>query len=625
MTSFAAGFAVRPAMWSLVFALSLAAGVQAQVVSWPNYNKGYDGQRYSPLKQITTRNVKRLKPVCEAQLGDAGAFQAGPVVIGRILYATTSSTTVALDAATCKIRWQHIYRYEQKPVSRTNRGVAYADGRIYRGTGDGRILALDAASGKELWRVKAGNPELGEFFSAAPIVWQGSLFIGKAGSDWGIRGQMLALDANDGRALWHFNLVPKEGEPGFATWKIPATAETGGGGTWSSYTLDDETGELFVSVGNPAPSFNPDARPGDNLYTDSLVVLDARTGKLNWHYQVTPNDAFDLELAAAPVIYRDAQGRRMVALGSKDGYLYGIDRLTHARVFRTPVTTVMDPMPKPSPEGVRICPGFFGGVEWNGPALAGDTIYVGAVDLCNIIKSGRPAYEPGRYFHGTASILSMDERDVTPRGWLYAIDATTGQPRWKFHADSPLLAGVTPTAGGLVFTGDVDGNLLAFDAHSGKPLFKHQTGGAMAGGVVTYEVDGVQYIAATSGNVSRGPMFSLAGTPKIVILSTRTKRKKPEITKVAEDISAAESKARFHGMESYLGSILYLRFCASCHGANGDGSLGPALRGVVARKDGRPLEQIIRDPRSATMPRLYPKPLGDTEVDQLVEFLKAWK
>jgi alcohol dehydrogenase (cytochrome c) len=608
--------------------LSLLVQAAQPEVHWRTYNNGYDGQRYSPLDQINAKNVGKLKPVCEAHLGDEGTFQSGPVVIGNRMYVTTAHTVVALDAGNCRIHWQHIYTPEQNEVSKTNRGVAWLDGRVYRGTGDGRILAIDAATGKELWRVKAADPTVGEFFSSAPIAWKGVLYSGISGSDWGTRGRVMAFDVATGRELWRFNTVPKAGEPGYDSWKIPETAERGGGGTWSSYTLDTDAAELFVSVGNPAPSFSPDSRPGDNLYTESVIVLDANTGKLKWHYQFMPNDGLDLDVAAAPVLYRDSAGRKLVAVGSKDGYLYAVDRATRKLVFRTAITTVMpDPLPRPTREGIRICPGFVGGVEWNGPAfnVANNTLVVGSVDLCNIYRTGKVEYKPGMYYHGTAAEVSMDDRDIQARGWVYAIDAASGQVRWNYRAESPVIAAVTPTGGGLVFTGDVDGKLMAFDSETGRILYTHDTGSAMAGGIVTYMQGETQYLAALTGNVSRGPFFALAGSPRVILYSLNASSDVPAIVKVAKDVTDRVEPKQWKAFYGYYGAKMYLKYCASCHGGNGDGSLGPALRGVKQRKDPRSVAEIIRDPKSALMPRLFPKTLGEKEVNQVADFINAWK
>ena len=246
--------------------------------------------------------------------------------------------------------------------------MAFANGQLFRGTPDGRLLAIDAASGKTLWQQQVGDPAQGEFFSSVPVIWQGLLITGSAGSDCGIRGRIMAYEQESGREVWRFYTIPRGKETGAETWKDWKSARYGGGGSWTTYTLDMASGEVFVPVGNPAPDFAPSHRPGANLFTDSMVVLDARTGALKWWHQMLSNDGLDLDLAAAPMLYWNSKGRPMVAIGSKDGYLYGVDRETHKRVFKIPVTTIQKPDRAPTAQGVHSCPGPLGGVEWNGPA-----------------------------------------------------------------------------------------------------------------------------------------------------------------------------------------------------------------------------------------------------------------
>lgn len=266
------GLVSTGALFAKALSLCMAAEPTQSPGPWPTYNNGYDGQRFASAKQITPANVATLKRVCEAHLGDAGAFHSGPIVIGNVIYVTTAHTTVALDAMNCAIHWRHVYKPEQDEVYPVNRGLAYLDGRVFRGTGDGRVFALDATTGKLAWQVKAGDPLVGEFFSSAPIAWDGLVFIGAAGGDWGIRGFVIALDAKTGKERWRFYTIPMGNEIGAKSWKSPDDAKRGGGAMWTSYTLDAAAGELFVPVGNPAPDFAPDFRLGDNLFTDSLVV-----------------------------------------------------------------------------------------------------------------------------------------------------------------------------------------------------------------------------------------------------------------------------------------------------------------------------------------------------------------
>jgi alcohol dehydrogenase (cytochrome c) len=399
-----------------------------------------------------------------------------------------------------------------------NRGVAYLDGRLFRGTPDGRLLALDAMTGAVVWEDSVGDSGVGEFISSAPIAWNGMVYVGLAGSDWGIRGRMMAFDAATGKERWHFYTIPMGSEPGAETWKIPETARHGGGAQWTSYALDTTSHELFVPVANPSPDFAPQSRPGDNLYTNSMIVLDAGTGQLRWHYQLTPADGFDYDLGAAPMLY-DTDGGARVALGSKDGHVYAIDRASRELVFKTPVTTIINADSAPTVTGILACPGSLGGVEWNGPAYHPKlkTIYVGAVDWCAtfVTTTSTPTFKPGEGHVGTSY---APPAGATATGWLTAIDAQSGAKKWQFHAPQPIVAGVTPTAGGVVFTGDLAGTFYAFDAASGKVLLRHETAGAIAGGIVTYMVGGRQYVALTSGNISR-TTFQTGGSPTLIIMA----------------------------------------------------------------------------------------------------------
>lgn len=605
----------------LAVALLIAAAAfnvafaESSADQWLTYNNGYDSDRFSAAAQITPANVGGLKRVCEIDLGDAGSFHAGPILVDDTLYINTAHTTVALDPRSCAIRWHYVYHPQQTEVYPVNRGIAYLDGRLFRGTSDGRVLALDAKTGQELWVVKAGEPARGEFFSSAPIAWDGLVFIGAAGSDWGIRGFMLALDASTGKERWRFHTVPMGKEPGAQTWKNPKTALHGGGGLWTTYTLDTQRGELFLPVANPAPDYAPDTRPGSNLYTDSLVVLDAKSGRLKWYHQFDSNDGLDYDLGAAPALYRSADGKERLVAGDKDGYVYVLDRTTHQVLFRTAVTTINNQGTRPLPGG-RACPGPLGGVEWNGPAVDPATrrIYVGAVDACYTIVAGTPKYIPGQFYFGTTQTPIAS--DGPGRGWVYAIDGDSGQTLWNYHADAPVVAGVTPTAGGVVFTGDLGGNLLALDAQNGTLLFKYNTGGSIAGGVITYESGGRQYLATTSGNISRMTFAGTAGSPKIIIFTTGLDKDEPAIVQVPQEASAVPASPLEHG------HALFSQYCSSCHGAAGEGSVGPALKGESSRKDLAQAMAFIKEPISP-MPKLYPSPLSDADVADVATFIES--
>jgi len=623
---------VRTALIALLGVLQAGIACGQAAVGWPSYNLGYSSERYSPLAEITPRNVGRLGPVCETQVGEMGPFQSGLLVIGRRLYLTTPRSTLALDAVTCAVIWRHVHAQPGYNINPSNRGPAYADGRVFRGTADGAVLALDAATGAQLWKVQAGRPERGEVFSAAPIVWRGRLYIGTTGGDWGGQGRVMAFDARDGHELWRFNVVPQDHEAGADTWNLAPGAARGGGSTWSSYTLDPASGELFLATGNPAPALAPNRRAGANLFTDALVVLDAASGKLDWYVQPLPGDALDYDMAAAPMLYRDARGRALVALAGKDGYLYLIDRATHRSIAQVPVTTIVDRGVVPTVAGVRVCPGAFGGVEWNGPAFDArtHTVFVGAVDMCMIYRRDG-GDGGGSASFGTTVVPSAGDPLA---GWVTAVDGTSGKTLWRYHAGAPILAGLTATAGGVLFTGDSHGTFLALDSATGRQLEKIDVGGTLAGGVVTYEVDGRQYVAYAAGGVVRGSFVKDVIEPEVVIAAleppgTVGRRAvarviEPELAPNPPPPAAGGDSAPGSARTAYAhGAALYANLCTLCHGPRGEGFTAPRLREVAHRADPRPVAQIIRDPGPG-MPRFYPGVLSDRDVADLALFIDQW-
>jgi alcohol dehydrogenase (cytochrome c) len=593
---------------------------------WAMYNMGYDGVRSSPLADITEKNVATLRPVCRVKLGEEGTLQAGPVVVGETLFVTTAHSTAALNATTCQPIWRFVDPAKKVDVNPVNRGVAYLDGRLFRGTPDGRLVALRSNSGQVLWNVKVGDPSIGEFTSSAPIAWHGLVYMGIAGGDWGIRGRVMAFDAATGREKWRFWTVAMGNERGAETWHIPETAKHGGGAMWTSYTLDPRTSELFVPTGNPAPDFNPTSRPGDNLFTNSVVVLDATSGALRWWYQVSPNDGFDYDLGAAPVLYSGRSGDPRVLLASKDGNIYALDRHSHQLKFKTPITTISKEGPLPTAAGVHACPGPLGGVEWNGPAFDASThtFYVGSVDWCGNFFLGPPKYTAGSLYWATNVVPIAED---TARGWLTSVDAENGAIRWKFRAPAPIVAGVTHTAGGLVFTGDLHGNFYAFDAATGRVLYEANLGGAIAGGVITYSVNGRQYVVAPAGNISRGT-FGVLGSPTLYVMALGGAAQGmagdsaafPTI--VLPDVAAADSRNVGAAGNLVAGSTAagekVFQLCAACHGTHGEGGAGANLQ--TSKRDLAAIIAYIKAPTGA-MPKLYPAPLSDADVSAVAAYV----
>ncbi len=400
-------------------------------------------------------------------------------------------------------------------------------------------------------------------------------------------------------------------ETGAGTWKRPESAKTGGGAVWGVMSVDVTTGELFVPVGNPWPDIDSGYRPGANLFTNSMLVLDARTGTLKWWYQAVIEDKHDADLAAAPVLYRDGRIRDVLAFAGKDGYVTALDRDTHKLLFRTPVTRIENPTASATPGGVHICPGFAGGVEWNGPTLdpQNGVLVTGSVEWCMTIVSAPVSYKPPQVGYG-----GYPKPDPVSRGWVTAVDSQTGEVRWRYQAEKPVIAGVTPTAGGLIFTGDMAGNFLVLDSKSGGLLKKVQTGGAMAGGVVTYQIGGRQYVAFASGNVSRNT-WGVAGAPSVVVMALDA-RPAPGAQSSAPSIAAAAQAP-----EPAHGKILFGQICASCHGPDGDMVDDHKLSTLKSRRDYASTVGFIENP-APPMPRLFPGTLSEPDVHDLAAYLQ---
>jgi alcohol dehydrogenase (cytochrome c) len=475
---------------------------------WLMYNRTLDGQRYSSLDQITRKNAGKMTATCLFQLGEVGWFQANPVVYDGVMYITSPYNTYAINARTCEKIWTRLYPENSEGMTgpvRVVRGVALYKGKIFRVTPNGHLLALDAKTGDVLWDVLLTDVHHGYWLSAAPIAYDGKVIIAEAGADWGANGHIFALNADNGKVVWKFDVIPTGTQPGANTWK--SGSEHGGGSSWSTYTLSPREGRLYVSVGNPAPSFNGAMRPGDNLYTDSVVVLDFHTGKLIWYVQQIAHDIHDWDTGDAPVIY-EQNGRSYMAV---------YDRMSHKLLTKMVVTSQKNMDAPITPEGTYVCPGSQGGVEWNGAAYSPNDrlLFVNAVDWCGTSTLIEDRYVEGSmYFNGS---YKLDPKDRA-KGWTRAFDAGTGQPAWTRQSPTPMLAALTPTAGGVLFTGDLDGYFLALDSKTGETLYRFNTGGAIAGAPATYLVDGKQYVAITSGNSSR-VVWHDAGAMTVAVFS----------------------------------------------------------------------------------------------------------
>jgi len=499
-----------------------AAALRAADTStdWPMHLHDYAGTRYSPLRQITGRNAGRLQAICSYQVGAIENFLTGPVVWRGVMYLTTPELTMAIDAATCREKWRYKWDWLAEPQWKNHRGVAVQDGYVVRGTADGYLLALDAATGRLLWARHVGNSDAGETFTMPPLIIDSLVIIGPAGSENNAQGWIGAFRLTDGTPVWRFNTIPRPGEPGAETWRNAPDVPVGGGGIWTSPTYDPARGELYVAVTNPAPDLPRELRPGENLYTNSVVTLDVRTGKLRWYASMVPGDFHDWDLTqAAPALTLkvDGEERPVLVTVGKEGMLRAIDRNTRERLYEVPVTTRRNVDLPLTKEGVEVCPGVLGGVEWSGPAYNPDTglLYTPAVDWCSTFGLS----DTVRLIRGRNYMGGTIKFGQTKSGWLTATDAVTGKVRWRYHSTEPMVGAVTTTAGGVVLTGEGTGDFLVLGAADGRELYRFNTGGGIGGGVVTYAVAGRQYIATTSGR--SGFFFGTYGSPTIFVFGLR--------------------------------------------------------------------------------------------------------
>jgi alcohol dehydrogenase (cytochrome c) len=489
--------------------------------NWLYASKDYSGTRFADLRQITPANAKSLRPVCIYRSNFAGATQTNPLVYRGVMYLTVDRTVVAIDATTCRERWTASWDFKSQPLSPANRGVAIKDGRLVRGTADGYLVAYSMSDGAPLWNRKIGGPETSQYMSMPPLIFEDLVIYGPAGADWGAKNWIGAFKLATGEPVWRFNLVPDDNEPGADSWKNPQSRQHGGGSLWTPLSFDAAKGIVYVPVGNPAPDFYGDARPGDNLYTNSVVALDVRSGKMLWYKQFGPADVHDWDLSqTSPIFDANVHGtqRSLMAVAGKDGLLRMLDRNTREQLYEVSITTRDNVSAKPTEAGVHICPGLLGGLEWNGPAYdpGSNTLYVSTVNWCGTftLESKPPQFALNAHYYGGA--VKPDPRDKS-RGFLQALNAADGSVRWRREWPTPLVAAIAATSGGMLFTGDLNNDFHAIDAKTGQTLYSFNTGGTLGGGVITYEHGGKQYVAAMSGVVSG--FFGGYGTSAVVIFA----------------------------------------------------------------------------------------------------------
>ncbi|HTC50418.1 MAG TPA: PQQ-binding-like beta-propeller repeat protein [Steroidobacteraceae bacterium] len=508
------------ALAALAASLKVASGAvpPPPAADWPAYNRTVAGDRYSPLAQITPANVQTLTLRCAYTLPELVSFQTGPLIVNGTMYFTTFEGSYAIDAASCKEKWSRHDKSSGPPGLAVNRGFAYLDGRLFRGTADAHVIALDAANGHVLWdrTLEVNGP--GISIPMAPIAARGRVYIGNAGGDTvGVTGHAYALDARDGHLIWRFDVVPGQGQAR-ATWtnsRLPIS----GGAFWTSFTLDVAKDVLYVPAGNPAPDFDTLDRTGEDLYADSVIALDAANGRLLGYNQLVKHDSHDWDVDSAPTLATTRDGRRIIASANKDGLLSILDRskidpATPAAGATAPIIPLLSQSPTTTRTNVDVpltrdhpvhfCPGMGGGTEWNGAAFSPrtDSLFVGAVDLCAHVQLVRELAVPATgevWFGSLGSMADMIDPSGTARGWVTAFDAENGHIRWKYQAPHPIVAGVTPTAGDVVFAADQGGDVVALDQKTGRVLWQVSTGQSIGGGLVVYSVLGQELLGVASG------------------------------------------------------------------------------------------------------------------------------
>ena len=515
--------------------------------NWAIYGHDYTNQRFSPLAQITTANVGSLKMAWMYQTGISrlGSFENSPTVVDGVMYVTTPyNTAMAVDART----GQQIWRYEHKPsitapiycCGPNNRGVAISGNSVFMGTLDARLVALDSKTGAVKWDVEVADPEAGYSLTLAPLIVDNFVIVGSSGAEYGIRGFVKAYNKDDGKLAWTFYTLPDKGwEGNFAEktgegedLKRDIAAEKaamaqygdawkrGGGSVWMTPAYDPASHNIFFAVGNPSPDLDGSVRPGDNLYTESIVAVDARTGEYKWHYQQVPHDVWDFDATSPPVIVKLKNGKTAVAEAGKTAFVYVLDAETGKLIRKSDEFNRHENyFVQPTPEGVRMLPGANGGSEWSPPAVNPNLGYMYVLGLeqpMNYITHSAP-YEKGKLWLGSAFKAVPGEKQY---GTFTAINLNTGKRAWQVKTDQPMIGGALATAGNLVFTGEGNGHFNAYDARTGKTLWSFSAGAGCNAPPVTYTVDGKQYIAvACGGNYQLGyplgaavMVFSLPGS-----------------------------------------------------------------------------------------------------------------
>jgi alcohol dehydrogenase (cytochrome c) len=526
--------------FAAALALLMPAAVVAQVSyeqivhsdkepqNWLTYGGNYAAQRFSGLKQVTPQNANTLRMAWVYQMRGGGQLESTPIVVDGIMYATEPPSNVtALDARTGKTLWHYNPVIPRDLVAiglfPTNRGVAVLNDKVYLATIDARLIALDAKSGVVRWISRvADNKDDGYAITQAPLAINGKIIVGVGGGEAGAHGFLSAYDANDGKLLWRLLTVPQSPtDPGADTW-ANGSWSNGGGTTWNTGSYDPETNTIYWGTGNPAPDWNGDGRMGDNLFTCSLIAVDADTGKMKWYFQFTPHETHDWDSSEPPVLINatiDGKPRKLVVLANRNAFYYVLDRTTGQFITGVPFAKQtwakgLDAKGRPikyppaeiepSVEGTLVYPSLTGAINWTSPCYSPLTglFYVNTRESGAWYIKGEPKMAPGNSVGvvggggGGGKFMAGDQTYTAIR----ALEATTGKRVWQFKMVGDSWTGTLVTAGGVVFSGDAGGDFFALDAKTGAPVWHVQVGAALRSNPMTYSVDGKQYVVDSAGS-----------------------------------------------------------------------------------------------------------------------------
>ena len=519
---------LRRILCTIAFAALAASGQQvtserllnaaADPGNWLTYSGTYQSQRYSTLGQITRENAGKLKLSWVFQADSLQKFEATPLVVDGVMYLTQApNDVVALDAKTGRNFWTYRHNLPERTnacCGNVNRGLAILDDTLFMGTIDGYLVALDARTGAVSWKTKVLNYEEGYALTVAPLVVKDKVIVGTAGGEYGIRGYIDAYNAKSGEREWRFYTIPGPGEPGNETWAGDSW-KRGGASIWVTGSYDPELNLTYWGVGNPAPDWNGDVRKGDNLYSDSVVALDADTGKLKWYFQFTPHDLWDWDSVQVPVLAdREFKGRmrKLMLWGNRNGFYYVLDRATgefllgKAFIHQTWADgldekgrPIMRPEAAPSVEGTKVYPGVQGGTNWYSPSYNPQTglFYLSVWEYADHYHKGDPTYAKGNRYLGSVPRRVEGEPGY---GAVRALDPETGEMEWEFRMVEVTNSGLLSTAGLVLFSGSNEGHFFALDAHNGNELWRTNLGGRAFASPITYLVDGKQHVSIAAGN-----------------------------------------------------------------------------------------------------------------------------